>query len=121
MKIYRILLLAFIAFSFTLCVFAAQKLEGRNHPLTAEEQSLMKQAKVSIDEAKKIALHKAPGKIFNWELENEDNRVIYSIQIQLPNDKKYSREVNVDANTGKIVGIEKENLSTQLKDAEAGD
>src|SRR5436309_1957159 len=112
----------FFLFSLIICMFCLapagfsdQQLEGRKHPLTQAEQDLMKQVKISFDEAKKIALKKEPGTIFNWELEKENGRVIYSIEIQLPNDKKQSREVNVDANTGKIVGIEKENLAKQLK------
>ena len=114
MKIFTIIIPAIFIMSLALTGFADQKLVDRKHPLSKTEQDLMKQAKIPIEEAKKIALKKEPGKIFDWELENENGRVIYSIQIQLPTDKKYSREVNVDSNTGKIVGIEKEDLRKEL-------
>ena len=95
----------------------AEKLEGRQHPLTKEEQVLAKKAKLSFAEAKKIALTKAPGQIFNWELEMEDGKIIYSFEIELPDDKKYSREVDVDAMTGKIIDVDKEDLKTQKENA----
>jgi uncharacterized membrane protein YkoI len=95
----------------------AEKLEGREHPLSKEEQVLAKKAKLSFAEAKKIALTKAPGQIFNWELEMEDGKIIYSFEIELPDDKKYSREVDVDAMSGKIVEVDKEDLKTQKENA----
>jgi uncharacterized membrane protein YkoI len=95
----------------------AEKLEGRQHPLTKEEQVLAKKAKLSFAEAKKKALEKAPGQIFNWELEMEEGKIIYSFEIELPDDKKFSREVDVDAMTGKIIEVEKEDLKTQKENA----
>ena len=95
----------------------AEKLEGRQKPLTKEEQALSKKAKLSFAEAKKKALEKAPGEIFNWELEMEEGKIIYSFEIELPDDKKFSREVDVDAMTGKIIEVEKEDLKTQKENA----
>ena len=95
----------------------AEKLEGRQHPLTTEEQVLAKKAKLSFAEAKKKALEKAPGEIFNWELEMEEGKIIYSFEIELPDDKKFSREVDVDAMNGKIIEVEKEDLKTQKENA----
>jgi len=95
----------------------AEQLEGRQKPLSKEEQVLAKKAKLSFSEAKKIALTKAPGQIFNWELEMEDNKIIYSFEIELPDDKKYSREVDVDAMSGKIIEVDKEDLKTQKENA----
>jgi len=95
----------------------AQKLEERQKPLTKEEQILSKKAKLSFADAKKKALEKAPGQIFNWELEMEEGKIIYSFEIELPDDKKYSREVDVDAMNGKIISVEKEDLKTQMENA----
>ncbi|HEY7161001.1 MAG TPA: PepSY domain-containing protein [Acidobacteriota bacterium] len=95
----------------------AEKLEGRQKPLTREEQVLAKKAKLSFADAKKKALEKVPGEIFNWELEMEEGKIIYSFEIELPNDKKYSREVDVDAMTGKIIEVDKEDLKTQKENA----
>jgi uncharacterized membrane protein YkoI len=95
----------------------ADQLEGRKKPLSKTEQVLAKKAKLSFAEAKKKALEKAPGQIFNWELEMEEGKIIYSFEIELPDDKKYSREVNVDGNSGKIIDVEKEDLKKQKEDA----
>jgi uncharacterized membrane protein YkoI len=95
----------------------AEKLEDRQKPMSKEEQVLAKKAKLSYVEAKKKALEKAPGQVFNWQLEMEDGKLIYSIEIELPNDKEFSREVNVDAMNGNIVEVEKEDLKTQKESA----
>ena len=108
------MLLIFLVGSFLL----ADPIEGRRSPLSKTEIELAKKAKLTFAQAKKIALEKAPGTIFNWELEKENGKIIYSIQIQLPDDKEYSREVNVDAMTGKVLSVEKENLKEQLSSAQ---
>jgi uncharacterized membrane protein YkoI len=116
MKVWAGILLLFV--NIFLCgTVVGQKLEGRNKPLSKEEQVLTKKAKLTFADAKKIALQKAPGQIFNWELEMEEGKIIYSFEIELPDDKKYSREVNIDAMTGKIIDVEKEDLKTQKEDA----
>jgi uncharacterized membrane protein YkoI len=97
----------------------AEKLEGRSKPLSKQEQVLSKKAKISFAEAKKKALEKARGQIFNWEIEMEEGKIIYSFEIELPDDKKYSREVDVDAMTGKIINVEKEDLKTQKENAKS--
>jgi uncharacterized membrane protein YkoI len=98
---------------------SAEQLEGRQKPMSKEEQVLAKKAKLTFAEAKKKALEKAPGQIFNWQLEMEDGKLIYSFEIELPDDKKFSREVNVDAMNGKIVEVEKEDLKTQKENAKS--
>jgi uncharacterized membrane protein YkoI len=114
---FRMSLLLFIVICAS-SIYSEQALEGRQHPMSKEEQALAQKAKLSFAEAKEIALKKEPGTIFNWELENEDGKLIYSIQVQLPDDKEFSREINVDAMNGKIISIEKENLKQQLKAAQ---
>jgi uncharacterized membrane protein YkoI len=95
----------------------AEQLADRKKPMSKEEQVLAKKAKLTYVEAKKKALEKAPGQVFNWQLEMEDGKLIYSIEIELPDDKEFSREVNVDAMNGKIVEVEKEDLKTQKESA----
>ncbi len=95
----------------------AEQLQDRQRPMSKEEQVLAKKAKLPYTEAKKKALEKAPGQVFNWQLEMEDGKLIYSIEIELPDDKEFSREVNVDAMDGKIVEVEKEDLKTQKESA----
>lgn len=95
----------------------AEQLLDRQKPMSKEEQVLAKKAKFTYTEAKKKALEKAPGQVFSWQLEMEDGKLIYSIEIELPDDKEFSREVNVDAMNGKIVEVEKEDLKTQKESA----
>ena len=56
--------------------------------------------KLSMKEAREIALKLHPGKVKSAELEKEHGVQLYSFDIQT---KEGIREVGVDANTGKIV------------------
>lgn len=56
--------------------------------------------KITMKEARTIALKKAPGNVKSEELENEKGKLIYSFDIA---GKRGVTEVNVDAMTGKIV------------------
>jgi hypothetical protein len=69
-------------------VFATDRPTGTAHP------------KVAIEQARKIALAKEPGKIQSEELEKEKGRLIYSFDIQT---EKALHEVNVDAMSGTVV------------------
>jgi uncharacterized membrane protein YkoI len=64
--------------------------------------------KITKEEARATALKKVPnGKIKSEELENEKGKWIYSFDITEPNNTGVT-EVNVDANTGKIVDVKHE-------------
>jgi uncharacterized membrane protein YkoI len=62
--------------------------------------------KVSIVEARAIALRAVPGKIRKEELETEKGRQIYSFDIN--SGAKVDKEVNIDANTGAVVSVDDE-------------
>ncbi len=62
--------------------------------------ALPPKTKITMANAKTIALTREPGTVKSGELEHEKGRWIYSFDIQKGND---TREVNVDANTGSIV------------------
>ena len=68
-------------------------------------QELSKQARVNIGEARAIALKAHPGKITDEELEKEKGGtgLRYSFDI-----KAVTREVGVDAQTGKVLENKKE-------------
>lgn len=79
----------------------------------AEQARLQKEAKISMDEAKEIALkHVKNGKIESSELEREHGKLIYSFDIREAARKDVT-EVNVDALSGKIVAIDHENLKKE--------
>ena len=79
----------------------------------AESQAdLQKEAKISMDKAREIALTKVKGgKIESGELEREHGKLIYSFDIKTG--KSGVTEVNVDAITGKIVNVQKENAAKE--------
>lgn len=69
-------------------------------------------AKITAAQAQKVALAKYPGKVVGKvELENEDGKWQYSVMVR---SGKTLREVNVDANTGKIANVE---VTTDAKEA----
>lgn len=66
-------------------------------------------AKLSIESARKIALVRVHGKVRAEELEHEHGRWVYSFEIKATGEtKQVIQEVNIDADTGEIVGVETE-------------
>lgn len=61
-------------------------------------------AKVSADSAQAIALAQVPegGKVNSGEMQMEDGKLVYDVRV-VPNGKKTSRLVRVDAMSGEIV------------------
>jgi hypothetical protein len=73
-----------------------------------KKTELQKMAKISPDEAKKIALGSAPGaSIVKGGLETEDGCLIYSYHVKHAGDKGQT-EVFVDAGNGMVLGKEQE-------------
>ncbi|TQS75291.1 hypothetical protein DX933_07095 [Ornithinibacillus gellani] len=59
--------------------------------------------KITIEEAMQIALQRVPGEVVKVELETEQGRLVYEVEIMTANGVKY--EIDVDANSGTIVGL----------------
>ena len=90
--------------------------EGKRHE---NEANLLAKAKISRDDAAKAALTKVPnGTIKEGELEKEHGKLIWSFDITTP-DSKDITEVNVDAITGRVLGMEWESPEDQAKENEA--
>ena len=80
------------------------------------ETELLKQARVTKHQAKKIALSRVKrGAIKCVELEKENGVLIWSVDIAQP-PKKNLTDVWVDATTGKITAIEVETPITEKKE-----
>src|SRR5450755_69821 len=78
---------------------------------------LAKEAKISLDDARKTALAAVPGgKIQAEELEREKGKLVHSFDIKVGK-RSGVEEVGVDAMTGKIV--EKKHESARAEKAEA--
>ena len=80
------------------------------------EAELLKQARVTKHQAKKIALAKVKhGTIKSAELEKENAVLIWSFDVAQPG-KKDLTEVWVDATTGKITSVDVETPLTEKKE-----
>ena len=75
-----------------------------------EGEKLAKEAKITISEARAIALKTQAGKITEEELEKEDGSLRYSFEIEVG---KASHEVSIDAQTGKVLENTVENESNE--------
>lgn len=81
-----------------------------------EAAKLEAQAKVSRVDAEKTALARVPnGTIKEGEIEKEKGKLIWSFDIATPGTKDIT-EVNVDAMTGEVVGVEKETAKEEAKE-----
>jgi len=81
-----------------------------------KEEKLAATAKISGTEAERIALAKVPnGTIKEGEIEKEKGKLIWSFDIATPGTADIT-EVNVDANTGEIAGIEHEKAKDEKKE-----
>lgn len=87
-NVLALLAITMAAFTVNASAYTGQKLAG--------------DAKVSMDEARAIALKAHPGKITDEELEKEDggSGLRYSFDIR---QGKVTQEVGVDAKTGKVL------------------
>ncbi len=80
------------------------------------EAELLKQARVTKHQAKRIALAKVKGGTIKCvELDKENAMLIWSIDVAQPG-KKNITDVWVDATTGKITAVEVETPAVEMKE-----
>ena len=82
------------------------------------QAELQKQAKITMVEARAIALKSAAGTIKSEELENEHGKLIYSFDISTgePGITEVNIEVNIDAMNGKVIAVQKENAAKEASE-----
>jgi hypothetical protein len=81
-----------------------------------EPQQREARARITVEQAREVALRAVPGSVTDSELEKENGRLIYSFEITRPGEQRYSFgkgkhsivEVNVSAVDGSIVDIHRE-------------
>jgi len=79
--------------------------------------ALAAQAKISLDSARTIALHRVRnGHVAAEELEREHGRLIYSFDVKVPG-KSGIQEVNVNAITGTVIDVHHESAATEAREA----
>lgn len=77
----------------------------------AAQAKLAKQAKITMEQAREIALKRAPGTIEESELEREHGKLVYSFDIR--NARGTITEVQVSARSGRVVSVEEENAQQE--------
>jgi len=77
--------------------------EGEEEKISPQKRN---RVKITIEQARKIALEKVKGTIIEEELEKENGRLVYSIEIREENKKVH--DVEIDTATGEIVKVELE-------------
>ncbi|MEP7064529.1 MAG: PepSY domain-containing protein [Gemmatimonadota bacterium] len=83
------------------------------------DPKLAAEAQITLDSARSLALHRVPhGTVASEELERENGRLIYSFDVKVPG-KSGIQEVNVNALTGKVLGVHHEGPATEKKEAAA--
>ncbi len=82
----------------------------------ASQAALSKEAKITMEQAQKIALAKEAGTIQEKEIEREKGRLIYSFDIKMADG---IHEVNVDAVTGEVVEDTVESAAAEAKEKAA--
>ena len=81
--------------------------------------SLLRHARIAEREAATIAAKRVPAaKIVAVELEREKGRLIYSYDMKIEG-RPGTEEVNIDAATGKVIGVEHESAAQERKEAAA--
>ena len=115
MKIKMLLCSALAAGLLAGCCWEKCEHGGKNGE--ARQAKLMAEAKVSKETAQASALAKVPnGTVKESELEKEHGKLIWSFDITTP-DSKDITEVEVDAITGAVLGVDKESPEDQAKEA----
>lgn len=86
-----------------LLVPALAAAQAQWHPALGAERS-RPVAKISEEQATKIALERIPGKVTEVKIERKLGKHVYVVEIQTPNEGE--KDVFVDIATGEIVGTD---------------
>ena len=84
---------------------------------TQNQAELAKQAKITEEQATKTALEKVPGTVNEVELEDENGTIVYEIEVVSTDGTQ--QDVKVDAQTGKIVKVEADDVENGEENDEA--
>ena len=99
------------------CGFLAVLFMVRTASAAGDDPKLVAEAKVGETEARASALARVPGgKVKSEELEREKGHLIWSYDIEVPG-RSGVEEVNVDALTGKVLGVKHESAKDEGKEA----
>jgi uncharacterized membrane protein YkoI len=109
----KILLGALLIATLSMSAFAmTASLHSKSREGSQKAQAkLARQAKITLEQAREIAIKRAPGTIEEGELEREHGKLVYSFDIR--NDHGTITEVQVDARNGRVVSVQEENAQQE--------
>ncbi|MDT4898904.1 MAG: hypothetical protein QOH25_3981 [Acidobacteriota bacterium] len=110
----RFILSALLSVALGAGAFAATMTVGTRSGQDNKQARLAKQAKITMEQAREIALKRAPGTIEEGELEKEHGKLVYSFDIR--NSQGTITEVQVNAKNGSIVSVEEENAQAEAEE-----
>ncbi len=90
-------------------------------PVTVKEErpGLLARATLPADSARRLALRRVPGGVIaGAEIEMERKHLIYSFDMKVAG-KPGITEVQVDAKTGKVLGVEHEDAAAEVRERSA--
>jgi len=87
-------------------VIVAMAGQARSDSDKNDKADLAKAAKITVDQAIKTATEKTPGKVIEVELEKEDGKVLWEIEVVTAEGKV--AKMHVDAESGAIIAKEHE-------------
>jgi hypothetical protein len=97
-------------------VFAAAPLAAQGVTVKEDKPGLLKKAKITAEAATATAQARVPkGRIVSAEIEEEKGNLIFSFDIKTDG-KTGIDEVNVDAITGRVLGVEHETPGAEAKE-----
>jgi uncharacterized membrane protein YkoI len=73
-------------------------------------------AKVTIDQAIKMALEKVAGKVVEAELEKKHDKLVWEVEVVTAENKVM--EVHIDAESGAVIDVEEEKSEKDMKSAQ---
>lgn len=82
---------------------------GPNHDWNNQSynnQPYNRYSRISIEDAMDIAMEQLPGEVIKVELDTENGRLVYEVDIITAQGIKY--EIEIDAQTGRIVNIKRD-------------
>jgi uncharacterized membrane protein YkoI len=88
----------------SLLLAPAMALAQAQQPGSSKERRAPPAAKITEEQAKKIALERIPGKVSDVAIEKKGGKNVYVIEIQSP--EQGEKDVFVDIETGKIIGTD---------------
>ena len=116
MDLKRKLVMAFLVAALTAGSLLGAEAQIKPPARSDVPADLAKQAKISLEKARATALAKVPhGEVRSEELEKEHGKLIYSFDIAVPG-KSGIQEVNVNAITGKVLGVHHESAKDEKKE-----